>query len=618
MRDLIGETFWSFHVRLACARSIGSRHVREADRITTQFRPWGVYASDLRGFTPPKVATSNTRIGSTEHLQKGHSVANRVFPVVFAGICLTFRLSAAPPEISAERIKAAVAQLASDKFEGREPGTNGEVLTTEFLADEFAKAGLKPIGEDRSYFQPVPLVRVVTSPSATLRAVKDGQTLDIPCAEGFAGVSQTQTGAEAFDAEAIFLGHGITAPEFDWDDYQGIDVQGKVVVLFTNEPPSDDPKFFGGTALTYYGRWSFKFEEAARRGAKACFIIHTSETAGYPYSVVRRLESAQLQREPGQPVLAFAGWLSRAAGERLLALSGHTVDEALKAADTKGFRPFSLGVRLKADLPIRVENFVSHNVVGMIEGSDPKLKSETLVFTAHWDHLGIGRPVQGDAIYNGAADNATGCGLLLELARAWSSQSPKPKRSAIFLAVTAEEKGLLGSRFYARNPLVPLRKTALNLNMDMILPLGVPESVVVTGADRTTAWPIVQAAALKNHLEIETDPRAHLGIFFRSDHFSLAQAGVPAFSVGAGTKLKDKPHDFSRQAHQEFNDKAYHSPQDELRPEWDFSGFVVLARFMLDIARDVANADELTTWNPGDEFHPARQRAGSAASSGIP
>jgi Zn-dependent M28 family amino/carboxypeptidase len=511
-------------------------------------------------------------------------------------------------EISAERIKAAVAHLASDKLEGREPGTNGEVLTTEYLADEFEKAGLKPIGEGHSYFQPVPLVRVITSPKSTLRAVKSGTTLDIPCEEGFAGVSQTQTGAEEFDAEAVFLGHGITAPEFGWDDYQSVDVKGKIVVLFTNEPPSNDPQFFGGTALTYYGRWTYKFEEAARRGARACFIIHTNETAGYPYSVVRRLESAQLKRGPGQPVLAFAGWLSRAAGDQLLGLAGHNVDDALKAADTKGFQPFSLGVTLKGNLPIRVENFVSHNVVGLVEGSDATLKSETLVFTAHWDHLGIGRPVRGDAIYNGAADNATGCGLLLELARAWSAQSLKPKRSAIFLAVTAEEKGLLGSEYYARNPLIPLSKTALNLNVDMILPLGVPESVVVTGADRTTIWPTVKAAAEKNRLAIEADQRAHLGIFYRSDHFSLAQAGVPAFSIGSGMRIAGKPHDFASQAHKEFNDTAYHSPQDEFQPAWDFSGFVVLAQFILDVARDVANSDRLPTWNVGDEFRAARDK----------
>jgi Zn-dependent M28 family amino/carboxypeptidase len=238
------------------------------------------------------------------------------------------------------------------------------------------------------------------------------------------------------------------------------------------------------------------------------------------------------------------------------------------------------------------------------------LKSEAIVFTAHWDHLGVGRDVLGDTIYNGAADNATGCGLLLELARAWSAQLQKPKRSAIFLAVTAEEKGLLGSKYYVRNPLVPLGKTALNLNFDMILPLGVPESVVVNGADRTTVWPAVEAAAEKSHLEIEADQRAHLGVFYRSDHFSMAQAGVPAFSVATGTKIAGKPKDFVTNAQKEFNDKTYHSPQDELKPEWDFSGFIVLGQFILNLARDVANADRLPTWKPGDEFRPAREKQG--------
>jgi Zn-dependent M28 family amino/carboxypeptidase len=514
------------------------------------------------------------------------------------------------PAISADRIKAAVAYLSSDRLEGRGPGTRGEILATEYLADEFKKAGLKPLGERGIYYQPVPLVRVATSPKSTLRAVKGDTTLDIPCEEGFSGTGRTQKELEEFDAEAVFLGHGITAPEFDWDDYKDFDVKGKVVVLFTNEPPSDDPKFFGGKALTYYGRWTYKFEEAARRGAKACFIIHTNETAGYPYSVVRPLEGAQLKREEGQPALAFAGWLNVQAGEKLLNLSGRTVDGALKEADTKGFKPYSLGVRLKGNIQTRVEKMVSNNVVGIAEGSDPALKSEAVIFTAHWDHLGVGRAVLGDAIYNGAADNATGCALLLELARAWCARSPRPKRSAVFLAVTAEEKGLLGSKYYTQNPLVPLGKTALDLNFDMILPLGVPESVVVNGAERTTAWPAVKAAAAKHGLEIEADQRAHLGVFYRSDHFSMAQAGVPAFSVTAGMKIKGKPKDFAVKAYKEFNDKAYHSPQDEMKPDWDFAGFPVLARFALDIARDVANADHLPTWNPGDEFRPAREKSG--------
>ena len=512
------------------------------------------------------------------------------------------------PEISAERIKAHVAYLASDRLEGRGPGTNGELLTTEYLAEEFKKAGLKPLGESGAYMQGVPLVRVVTSPKATLQAVCGEKTHVIPCEDGFAGTSQTQVELEQFDAEAVFLGHGITAPEFGWDDYRDMDVRGKVVVLFTNEPPSSDPKFFGGTALTYYGRWTYKFEEAARRGAKACFIIHTDGTAGYPYSVVRPLDGAQLIRDSSQPALAFAGWLSREAGEKLLSLSGRNVEGALTEADTRGFKAYSLGLNLKGNIPTRVQKFTSSNVVGIAEGSDPVLKSEAVVFTAHWDHLGIGRPVFGDTIYNGAADNATGCALLLELARAWCAQTPRPKRSAIFLAVTAEEKGLLGSLYYTRNPLIPLGKTALNLNFDMILPLGQPESVVVTGADRTTAWPTVVAAAKRNNLAIEADQRAHLGVFYRSDHFSMARAGVPAFSVAAGMKIKGKSKDFARKAMQEFNDTTYHSPQDEFRPGWDFSGFVVIARFALDVARDVANADKLPTWNSGDEFRAARDK----------
>ena len=514
------------------------------------------------------------------------------------------------PEVSAERVKAAVEYLASDRLEGRGPGTRGEILATEYLADEFKKAGLKPIGERGTYYQPVPLVRIVTSPKATLRAVKGETTLDIPCEEGFSGTCQTQKELEEFDAEAVFVGHGITAPEFDWDDYKGVDVKGKIVILFTNEPPSDDPKFFGGAALTYYGRWTYKFEEAARRGAKACFIIHTKETAGYPYAVVRPLEGAQLKRDPDQPALAFAGWISSEMGEKLLGLSGRTVAGALKEADTKGFKAYSLGVSLKGSIPSRVEKFTSNNVVGLAEGSDPAAKSEAvrIASRAHWDHLGIGRAVLGDSIYNGAADNATGCALLVELARAWCAQSPRPKRSALFLAVTAEEKGLLGSKFYTEHPLIPLGKTALALNFDMILPLGVPESVVVNGAERTTAWPLVKAAAEKNGLEIEADRRAHLGTFFRSDHFSLARAGVPAFSVAQGMKIKGKAKDFAIKAMQEFNDKAYHSPQDEVRPEWDFSGFAVLGRFSLEVSRDAANAERLPTWVPGDEFRPARRR----------
>jgi Zn-dependent M28 family amino/carboxypeptidase len=539
-------------------------------------------------------------------------VTQRLFPIVFATFLFTLTATAADPPrtTAAERIKADIAYLANDRLEGRGPGTRGEELTTEFIAAELKKAGLTPAGERGGYFQPVPLVRVFTNPKSTLQAIKGDDKHDFRCEVDFSGMSQTQTELAQFDAEAIFVGHGITAPEFGWDDYKDVDVKGKIVVLFTNEPPSNDPAFFGGTALTYYGRWTYKFEEAARRGAKACFIIHTPETAGYPYSVVKPIEGAQLKLEPGQPALAFAGWLERKAGDRLLGLAGRTVESALKEADTKGFKPYSLGVNLTGNIPTRIEKITSKNVVGLVEGSDPKLKEEVVIFTAHWDHLGVGRAIVGDSIYNGAADNATGCAILMELARAWATQSPKPKRSALFLAVTAEEKGLLGSKYYTQHPLVPLGKTAIDLNFDMILPLGVPESIVLNGAERTTAWPIAKTVAAKRHLEIEADQRAHLGVYYRSDHFSLARAGVPAFSIGNGMKMKGKPADFAKKAMQEFNDKAYHTPQDEVRADWDYAGLAVIADFAVALAREIANAEQLPTWNPKDEFLPAREKSG--------
>jgi Zn-dependent M28 family amino/carboxypeptidase len=516
------------------------------------------------------------------------------------------------PTVSGDRVREAVKYLASDQLEGRGPGdTRGEELTTRYLADEFKKAGLKPLGEGGTYFQPVPLVRVETLRTTTLKAVKGDTTTELPIEEGFAGTSKTQAEKEEFDAEVVFVGHGISAPEFGWDDYKDLDVKGKVLALFTNEPPSEDATWFGGKALTYYGRWSYKYEEAARRGAKAVLIIHTPETAGYPYSVVKVLDGMQMKRDPNEHALAFAGWVSSKVGEQMLAQAGKSVEGALKEANAKGFKPYSLGFRLKGKIDSELKRVESKNVVGLVEGSDPVLKSEAVVFTAHWDHLGVRKGATlGDNIFNGAADNATGCGLLLELARAWGRLPTKPKRSAVFLAVTAEEKGLLGSKYYAEHPLIPLGKTALNLNFDMILPLGVPESLVANGAERTTVWETVRAVAKANRVEIQPDQRSHLGVYYRSDHFSFARAGVPAFSIGNGSKMRGKADDFVAKAAQEYNDKAYHTPSDELRADWDFSGFSVIGQFALDLATAVANAPQLPTWNPGDEFLPARTRSG--------
>lgn len=514
------------------------------------------------------------------------------------------------PPISVDRIRADVKYLASDLLQGRGVGTRGEELATDYIAAQFQKAGLQPGGENGTYFQKVPLVIVRTNPDATLAMIKGSDSTPFKLDEEFVGVSYSQQ-SEDFDAEAIFVGHGISAPEFGWDDYAQTDVRGKVVVLFTNEPPSDDPKFFNGKSLTYYGRWTYKYEEATRRGAKAVFIIHTPETAGYPYSVVRTVKGAQLVREPGAPALAFAGWLSSRAGEKLLAAAGLTLADALKQADTKGFKPVPLGVRLQAHVPTNVQKIISKNVLGRVEGSDPTLKSEVVLFTAHWDHLGTVRSSAGvEEIHSGAQDNGTGCAILLEAARAWAAMNPKPKRSALFLATTAEESGLLGAVYYAGHPIVPLGKTAIDFNFDMISPIGEPEAIVLNGAERTTAWSALQRAAKRQGFNIEPDPRAHLGHFYRSDHFALARGGVPAFSVGRGERVKGKPADFTKKLSEDFVANVYHTPKDKYREEWDFAGYPSLIRFALDAATEVANANTLPTWLPGDEFRPAREKSG--------
>jgi Zn-dependent M28 family amino/carboxypeptidase len=519
---------------------------------------------------------------------------------------------AQPGDISGERMRAHVKFLASDLLEGRGVGTRGEKLATEYIATQFALIGAKPAGERGTYFQRVPMVGATTEASASVAAVSGNQTVSFKWLDDFVGVSQLQQSADQFDAEAVFVGHGIVAPEFKWDDFKGVDVKGKVVVLFTNEPPSEDPKFFGGRALTYYGRWTYKYEEAARRGAKAVLILHTTPTAGYGYDVVRSSwgkEDPQLKLAAGQPALAFAGWLSQDAAGRLLAMAGKKVDEMLAAANSRDFRPMPLGIRVRANIPTKIRQIESRNVVAMIPGSDPNLGSEAVIFTAHWDHLGIGPAVNGDSIYNGAVDNATGCGILLEMARAWQGLEHKPRRTALFAAVTAEEAGLRGSEYYAEHPVIPLAKTALDLNFDGFYPFGRTKDISVTGADRTTTWPAVQEAARRMELKIQPESHPEQGHYYRSDHFSLAHAGVPAFSINLGTEYYGKPAGYGDKVFEEYNDKHYHQPSDEYHDDWDFAGMEEVAQFGFLIGTTVANQDRLPTWNAGDEFLPAREKS---------
>jgi Zn-dependent M28 family amino/carboxypeptidase len=512
-------------------------------------------------------------------------------------------------DISGERMRAHVKFLASDLLEGRGVGTRGGELATEYIASQFVIAGAKPAGENGTYFQRVPMVGATTAPGATLAAVGANQTVSFKWLDDFVGVSELQQPTDEFDAEAVFVGHGIVAPEFHWDDFKGVDVKGKLLVLFTNEPPSTDPKFFGGRALTYYGRWTYKYEEAARMGAKAVLIIHTAPTAGYGFDVVKSSwgkEDPQLKLPAGQAALAFAGWVTQDAGAKLLALSGKTVDEMLAAANSRDFKPIPLGIRIRANIPTEIRQIQSNNVIAKVEGSDPQLKSEAVIFTAHWDHLGIGEPVNGDRIYNGAVDNATGCAMIIEMARAWAALEHKPKRSAIFMAVTAEEAGLRGTEYYAAHPVIPLAKTALDLNFDAFYPFGRTKDVSVTGADRTTVWPVVEEAAHRMELAIKPDAQPEQGHFYRSDHFSLAHAGVPAFSIDLGTEYYGKPAGYGDKIFEEYNDKHYHQPSDEYHDDWDFSGMVEAAQFGFLIGMTVANNPQMPTWHSGDEFLPAR------------
>ncbi len=521
-------------------------------------------------------------------------------------------VAAQTPEISGSRIRTHTKFLADDLLEGRGVGARGGKLTTAYLAGQFALIGAKPAGDSGTYFQKVPLVGVETLPGARLAAVSKGKTLPLRWLDDFVGGSERQTTLDHFDAEAVFVGHGIVAPEFGWDDFKGVDVKGKILVLFTNEPPSEDKNFFGGKSLTYYGRWTYKYEQAVRMGALGVIILHTPATAGYGWNVVRNSwarEEPYVKLKPGEPALALAGWVSQEAAQKLATIAGKTLVELEKQSNSRDFRPFSLKFRFRGRIPSKVRELDTENVVALIEGSDPARKPEAVVFSAHWDHLGIGMPVKGDRIYNGAVDNATGCAMLLEVARAWAALEPKPRRSALFIATTAEEGGLRGSEYYAANPIVPPGKIAVGLNFDAYLPLGRTKDVVLNGVNRTTFWPVAQDVAARMGLKIVPDSGNGQGAFYRSDHFPLAKAGVPAFSVNMGSEFYGKLEGFAASFEQKYGANSYHQPSDEYNEQWDFSGLEFVARFGFALGMEAANMDALPTWNAEDEFRTVREQS---------
>jgi Zn-dependent M28 family amino/carboxypeptidase len=515
-------------------------------------------------------------------------------------------------QISGDKIRAHVKYLSSDNLEGRGVGTRGGKLATDYIASQLQAEGVKPGGDNGTYFQRVPLVIVKTRSSASLTFSGSRGATKLRPVTDFVGTSLAQKAVNNFSAQAIFVGHGISAPEFGWDDYKGVNVKGKVLVFFTNEPPSSDPKFFGGPSLTYYGRWTYKYEQAARLGALAAIIIHTTPTAGYGWEVVRGSNSgehSQEKLEPGQPSLKFAGWVTESAGRKLIASTGKTITQLLQMADRKDFHPIPLG-KISGHIPVQLRNVDSRNVVGRVEGSDPALSSQAMLFTAHWDHLGIGVPIHGDKIYNGAVDNATGCGMVLEIARVWAELPQKPRRSGLFVFVTAEEAGLIGSDYYGKHPIVPAGQTAADLNFDAFFPFGKTRDVDVTGAERTSIWPLVQRDAAAMQLRITPDAEPGQGHYYRSDHFSLAKAGIPSFSISAGREYIGKPANFGATAFAQYNEEHYHRPSDEYKEDWNFASMVQMAQFGLRLGMDIASLPALPTWKPNDEFLKARESSG--------
>jgi Zn-dependent M28 family amino/carboxypeptidase len=518
--------------------------------------------------------------------------------------------------VDPEKIRDHVKFLSSDLLEGRGMGQRGSDIAAEYIATEFALDGLKPAGDQGSYFQEVPMVKITTLPETTMSlAPKNGEPLQLQNLDDFVIHNETQTDVADIDAPIVFVGYGITAPEYKWDDYKGIDLKGKVALLFVNEPTSDDPNFFKGKALTYYGRWTYKYEETARHGAVATLIIHRRDLASYGWEVVRNSNGKDKSylRLDGTPHLQGASWIQLDVAKKLAAMSQMDIDKMFQQAQSRDFKPVELPVRLKAHVVSAVRPFNSRNVLAMLPGSDRQRRDETVMYTAHYDHLGIDTGAKGDNIYNGAVDNGTGCGIILELARAWSqseqSGQQAPPRSILFAAVTAEEQGLLGSEFLGKHFATPVGKVTLDLNYDAVAPIGDPEEVEVSGAERTTFYPLVEKTAQKYGFTIRPDAQPEAGHYYRSDHFSLARVGIPSFSISEGTKFKGHDEAWGKAQAKDYVDHHYHQPSDEYRPEMDFTGLAKVAQFGYDLGLQAASQPALIQWQAGDEFESARKKA---------
>ncbi|MFT4114677.1 MAG: M28 family peptidase [Silvibacterium sp.] len=536
------------------------------------------------------------------------AVAQQATVPEIAGVPAAARQAAA--SIDPEKIRAHVRFLADDLLEGRGPGLRGGDIAAKYIATEFALDGLKPAGENGTYFQKVPLYAVHTEEDATKASLVPNSGTPLALNYGSDWVTKDQTGQESADLDApiVFVGYGIDAPEYKWDDYKGVDVKGKILLVIVNEPPSTDEKFFKGKALTYYGRWTYKYEEAARKGALGVLIIHRTDLASYGWEVVQNSQSVEKSYLAGDPAatLRAASWIQLDVAKKLFALAGKDADQEIEAAGKPGFTPFELPVRLKAHVASRVRHYISNNVIAEAPGADAAPK-QAVIYTAHYDHLGINPAMKGDNIFNGAGDNGTGCGILLELARAYADSSVRPPHGVYFAAVTAEEQGLLGSQFLGMHPPVPAKDISLDLNFDMINPIGVPLDIEAGGAERTTFYPTLEATAKAFDLAINPDHFPQAGSYYRSDHFSFARVGVPAFSIDQGTHFEGHDAAWGEAQAKDYNEHRYHQPSDEYTDAMDFRGNAKLARFGFILGWQASAMKQSVEWQPGDEFERPRK-----------
>jgi Zn-dependent M28 family amino/carboxypeptidase len=545
----------------------------------------------------------SARIGDS---RQENSMIRRLSPLVLA------LAACAPPAeketsvISAERLMEHIRVLSSDDFGGRAPGSAGEEKTVAYLTDRFREIGLSPGNPDGTFLQKVPLVGITATEESHLSLAQKEATAKLAPGLGYIAWTKRVTDRVSLDADLIFVGYGVVAPEYQWDDYKDVDVKGKVLLMLVNDPPAEG--LFGGEAMTYYGRWTYKYEIAAEKGAAGAFIVHETVPAGYPWEVVAGSwggEQFDLKTPDGnQGRVAVEGWFSLQTTRALFAKAGLDFEAEKEKAKSASFRPLPLGASVKAEVVNRFREVDSANVVARLEGAEAS--DEVVLYMAHWDHLGTREGSEGDDIFNGAYDNATGIAGLLELGRAFSELQPKPRRSVLFLAVTAEEQGLLGSRFYAENPLYPAEKTVAAINMDGLNIWGKTKDVTVVGMGQSSLDELARRFVAEQGRVLEPDPEPEKGYYYRSDHFELAKVGIPAFYPNDGVEFVGRPEGWGRRERERYVAEDYHKPSDEVKDWYDLSGMVEDLELFFAMGRHLAAGNEWPEWSETSEFRVRR------------